>query len=196
MSSEDNPWTVQSSRFVYDNPWIQVNEHKVLDAAGIERIYGIVKFKKIAVGVLPIFADGSVALVGQYRLPLQQYSWEMPEGGSEPGEEVLETARRELQEESGITAESIVEILRMHLSNSVTDEYAIMHLATGLSEGAPDPDEDECLAHRRVHFQEVLADVISGQITDSLTVAAVLRVHHMAITGELDAELSDAILNR
>lgn len=194
MSNGGNPWTLRATKRIYDNPWIRVDEHDVLDAGGNQRCYGIVRFKKIAVGVLPLFEDGSVGLVGQYRLPLEAYSWEMPEGGSEAGEDVLATARRELQEESGLEASAITEILRMHLSNSVTDEYAVIYLATGLTQGAPNPDEDEVLTFRRAAFGDVLAEVLDGRITDSLTVAAILRVHHMAATGGLAPSLAQMIL--
>ena len=194
MQSDDNPWTVRGTALVYDNPWIKLQEHDVLDVTGAPGLYATVSFKKVAVGVLPVFDDGRVALVGQYRFPLSAYSWEMPEGGSEDGEELTVTALRELKEEAGLTAGQLSEILRIHLSNSVTDEYAVLYLATDLSEGQIDPDPDEVLAHARVPFQQVIARVLSGEITDALTVAAVLRVHHMAATGALDDALAAAIL--
>lgn len=193
---ERNPWRARGVREVYDNPWITVREHDVLDASGTPRAYGVVSFKKIAVGVLPVHADGTVTLVGQYRFPLSAYSWEMPEGGSEPGHTAEETAVRELKEESGLVAGTMREILRMHLSNSVSDEAAVIFLATDLTEGAPDPDDDEVLRIARVPFMQLMERALAGEITDSLTVAGALRAHHMAVTGALDSALAAAMLGR
>jgi len=193
--STDNPWTFLATSTAFDNPWLRLEEQEVIDPVGEKRIYGIVRFKKLAVGVLPITDEGKVHLVGQWRVPLGRYSWEMPEGGCEPGEDPLDCARRELEEEAGVRALSLRPIVKMDLSNSVTDEQAICYLATGLSPGVHAPEPVELLRNRVVPFGEVLADVIAGTITDSMTVAAVLRAHHMAVTGEIEAALAKAMLD-
>ncbi|MDX2234331.1 MAG: NUDIX hydrolase [Hyphomonadaceae bacterium] len=192
--SDDNPWRLRGVRAIYDNPWIGLEELDVLNPAGAPHRYGIVRFKKLAVGVLPIDANGDVHLVGQWRVPLGRYSWEMPEGGCEPGEDPAACARRELEEEAGVRAAHIIPILEMDLSNSVTDEAALCFLATGLSPGDAAPEATEVLRNRTAPFLQVLGDVTSGRIRDSLTVAAVLRAYHMAKTGALDPIISKAML--
>jgi 8-oxo-dGTP pyrophosphatase MutT (NUDIX family) len=118
----------------------------------------------------------------------------MPEGGAEPGEPPLDCARRELEEETGLSAGSFQRVLEIDLSNSLTDEQGVIFLATDLTHGAAQPETVEVLRHRRAHFQEVLARVADGRIRDSLTVAAVLRAHHMAVTGQLPPDLAAAML--
>lgn len=191
---EDNPWRILASRTVYDNPWVALVEHDAIDPAGVRKPYGIVRFKKLAVGVLPVTQEGHVHLVGQWRVPLGRYSWEMPEGGCETGEDPAACARRELEEEAGVRAGNLLPILEMDLSNSVTDEAAICFLATGLTAGTPAPEPVEVLRHRTAPFRDVLEDVAAGRIRDALTVAAVLRAYHMAGTGRLDPALARAML--
>jgi 8-oxo-dGTP pyrophosphatase MutT (NUDIX family) len=192
--TETSPWRILASRTVYDNPWISLVEHDAVDPAGVRKPYGIVRFKKLAVGVLPVTEDGRVHLVGQWRVPLARYSWEMPEGGCEPGEDPAACAARELEEEAGIRAATLLPILEMDLSNSVTDEGALIFLATGLSPGAAAPEPVEVLRNRAAPFGEVLADVAAGRIRDSLTVAGVLRTYHMLNMGALDPALTRAMM--
>lgn len=189
-----NPWTVRGERRVFDNPWIAVDERDVVNPAGRPAVYAVVRFKKLAVGVAPIDAEGRVRLVGQWRFPLGRYSWEIPEGGGDPGETPAETARRELVEETGLSAGALREILRMDLSNSVTDEEAVIFLAHDLTPGAAAPEETEILSQRAIPFREALEMAVSGAIRDSLTVAGLLRAHHMAVTGALDPALTKAML--
>lgn len=191
-----NPWTLLDCEERYANPWIRLEHCRVLKPNGAPGVYGIVRFQKLAVGALPVHADGAVTLVGQWRVPLSAYSWEMPEGGAEPGEAPDACAARELEEEAGLVAGHLQEVLRMHLSNSVTDEAAVCYLATDLRPGRAAPDETEVLQQRRVPFMEALAEALDGRITDSLTVATLLRVHHMATTGALPAELARVVLGR
>jgi 8-oxo-dGTP pyrophosphatase MutT (NUDIX family) len=180
---------------VYDNPWISLVEHDAVDPTGARNPYGIVKFKKLAVGVLPITDAGHVHLVGQWRVPLARYSWEMPEGGCEAGEDPADCARRELEEEAGVRAAALLPILEMDLSNSVTDEAALIFLATGLTPGTAAPEPIEVLRNRTAPFGEVLADVTAGRIRDSMTIAGVLRAYHMLKSGALDPALTRAMLS-
>jgi 8-oxo-dGTP pyrophosphatase MutT (NUDIX family) len=193
---DGDPWTVKSVSRAFENDWLVIDTHAVIHPGGAEGTYSVVRPRRFAVGVLPIEPDGGVHLVGQWRFPLGRYSWEIPEGGAEPGEPPLDCARRELEEETGLTAASFVEVLKMDLSNSLTDEQGVIYLATDLAPGRAQPEATEVLRHRRAHFQEVLARVIDGRIRDSLTVAGVLRAHHMAVTGQLPAALAEAMLGR
>jgi 8-oxo-dGTP pyrophosphatase MutT (NUDIX family) len=189
-----DPWTTLSSRVAYSNPWIEVEERQVLTPAGTPGLYGIVRFRKLAIGVLPIEPDGTVWLVGQWRPPLDLYSWEMPEGGGDKDVAPEESARRELKEETGLDAGHLREVLRMHLSNSVCDEAAICYIATQLTQGEAAPEETEQLSIRRTPFRQALQEALEGAITDSLTVATLLRAHHMAVTGGLEPALARAML--
>lgn len=193
MDEAANPWTTLDSAVKYDNPWIRVVEHKVLNAAGGAGIYGTVHYKNLAIGILPIDRDGSTWLVGQYRYPLKAYSWEVPAGGGALGVDPLVSAQRELAEETGLQARHWQQIARLHLSNSIGDEEALCYLAWDLEQGTASPDEDEVLNLRRLPFAEALAMVERGEITDAISVASILRLRLLALEGRLAAELCDAL---
>ena len=168
-----NPWLIVSSRQVYDNPWITVREDRVVRPDGEPGIYGVVHYKNIAVGVLAVEED-QVYLVGQYRYPLERYSWEIPESGCPEGEEPLRAAQRELREETGLEAAHWRRLGEAYLSNSVADEYAVWFLATGLSPGEQRPEGTERLSVRRVSLHEALGLVLNGEITDALSILAIM----------------------
>ncbi|HTX14273.1 MAG TPA: NUDIX hydrolase [Candidatus Baltobacteraceae bacterium] len=193
MSETKNPWKVTSRATVYDNPWIRVDHHEVLNPAGKPGIYGVVRFKHYAIGVVPIDEHGNVILVGQHRFPSGEYSWEIPEGGGPFGGSILESAQRELREECGIAARSWLEVVQMDLSNSVTDERGVAFLAWDLSHGTAEPEEAEQLQVARVPFEQALERVKRGEIRDSLSLAAILKVALMALQGELPEPLRGVI---
>jgi ADP-ribose pyrophosphatase len=172
----DNPWTRWSRRIVYQNAWIVVYHDDVRRPDGQPGIYGVVHYRNRAVGVVAVDDQDRVLLVGQYRYPLDEYSWEIPEGGAAEGEDLLAAAQRELVEETGCTAGRWQELLRAHLSNSVSDEAAFCYLATELHIGTARPEGTEQLLVRWVSFDEVLAMVLDGRITDALSVLGLQRV--------------------
>ena len=176
MESEEtrNPWRKLSSREIYDNPWIRVREDRVVRPDGEQGIYGVVHFKNIAIGILAVEGD-FLYLVGQYRYPLERYSWEIPEGGCPEGEDPLRAAQRELEEETGLRAANWVKMGQAHLSNSVSDEFAVWFLATGLTAGQCRPEGTERLKVRRVPLSEALRMALVGEITDSLSLLAIMR---------------------
>ena len=180
----NNPWTTLEKRVLYDNPWIRVEEHQVLNPRGGAGIYGTVHYKNTAVGVVP-YDDGHVWLVGQFRYVLNCYSWEIPEGGGPAGEDPLDTAKRELLEETGLVASHYEKLLELHLSNSVSDEWGIVYLATGLSQQEASPEETEELHVKKVTVEELFKEVEAGRITDSLTVAAAYKMMLLKATGKL-----------
>lgn len=182
---ERGPWKTLSVEERYSTPWISVSHHEVLDPSGTPGIYGVVHFKNLAVGVIPLDDDLNTWIVGQYRYPIDTYSWEIPEGGGRRDRPALESAKRELREEVGIEAERWTTILEMDLSNSASDEVAILYVAQGLTFFEPEPDHNEELAMRKLPFEELYAMVTSGEVRDSLTVAAVLRVKLMLLDGSL-----------
>ena len=181
----ENPWQVISSQEIYNNAWINLTEHHVINPGGGKGIYGQVHFKNLAIGIIVLDEQDHTWLVGQYRFPLKQYSWEIPAGGCPLDSDPLETAKRELLEETGITASSWTEIQQMHLSNSVSDELAILYLARQLTYGEAEPEESEQLELRKLPFEEAYNMVLKGEITDSLSVAAILKLKIIKGDGHL-----------
>lgn len=177
------PWTRRTRRVAYENPWITVWHDEVTRPDGGAGIYGVVHFANLAVGALAIDDAGRVLLVGQHRYALDRYSWEIPEGGVPAGESPLDGAQRELREETGIEAADWIELCRSHLSNSVSDEEAILFLATDLTHVEATPDGTESLAVRWVSFDEVLAMTLDGRISDAMTILAVHRAAIARLSG-------------
>jgi 8-oxo-dGTP pyrophosphatase MutT (NUDIX family) len=173
-ADESNPWTTLGRRDVYENPWIAVREDRVLRPDGQPGLYGVVHFKNRAIAVLPVDDDGSIWLVGQHRYPVGAYSWEVPEGGGPPDEEPIDTAARELAEETGLIAARLELTRVVHLSNCVSDECGYIFRATGLTRGPSRPEGTERLSVRRAGWADVLHMLREGRITDSLSVVALL----------------------
>jgi ADP-ribose pyrophosphatase len=171
-----NTWITLSSRWVYENPWIRVREDQVLSPNGHPGIYGLVKFRNQAVAIVPLDADGNTWLVGQQRYALDQYSWEVPMGGHPVGEPPLAGAHKELREETGLNATKMTELMRVHLSNSVTDETGIAFVAQQLTQGDTDFDATESLAIKKLPFDEALAMTLDGRITDLFSIAVLQRL--------------------
>ncbi len=178
-----NPWQTLSEREAYANPWIQVSHREVINPSGGAGIYGVVHFKNVAIGIVPLDAEGYTWLVGQYRYTLQRYTWEIPEGGGPLGTDPLASAKRELLEETGITAHCWTPLLELHTSNSVTDEYGVAYIAQELEMGLAQPEETEDLRVRRLPFQEVVEMVLQGDITDALSMIAVLKTQEWLRNG-------------
>lgn len=170
-----NPWTTISKKEVYDNPWIRVEEHQVITPTQKKGIYGKVSFKNLAVGILPLDENGYTWLVGQYRYTLDEYTWEIPMGGGAIGQTALESAKRELKEETGLQANEWTEILKIHTSNSVTDEVGYVFLAKELVQGETAFDDTEDIKVWHLPFQEAYDMVLDGQITDAISMAAIFK---------------------
>ena len=169
-------WKTLTSTIVYDNPWITLREDRVINPGGGENEYGHVHFKKKAVGIVPIDEDGNTWIVGQDRYTLGEYSWEVPMGASDEGEAPLETAHRELQEETGLTAGRMTQLMKVHTSNSITDEVGFVFVAEELEAGETNFDEMEVLEVRKLPVSEAVAMIERGEMTDAISVAAILRV--------------------
>ena len=176
MIKKIGPWRRVSSRVVYENAWIRLFHDDVITPGGTEGIYGRVNFKNHAVGVIPIDDDGNTWLVKQTRYPLDSESWEIPEGGSPKGEDILQTARRELEEECGLVAERWDKLIEIHTSNSVTDEAGTVFVARGLAVGNQQLEVTEDIVLKKLPLQEAINMVLNGEITDSLSVAGLLRL--------------------
>ena len=185
--STHNPWKITGQKLVYENPWISVSEYDVINPSGGNGIYGKVHFKSIAIGIIPLDLALNTWLVGQYRFSLNQYSWEIPEGGGSLDVDPLDSAKRELLEETGLMANQWDVLMQMHLSNSVTDELAIVYLARELEQHSPEPEETEQLIIKKLPFNEAYKMVEEGTITDSITVAAILKIKLLMLNGQISA---------
>ena len=179
MELYENPWQTQSRREVYDNPWIKVHEDQVITPRGGQGIYGWAHFKNKAIGIVPVDEQRNTWLVGQYRYTLDEYSWEIPMGGGPNEQDPLESARRELKEETGLTAEKWQQIMRIHTSNSVTNEEGFIFLAQQLTPGETAFDETEELRIRKLPLADALAMVLDSQITDAISISGIFRVARM-----------------
>ena len=176
FAAMQNPWKKITSKQIYDNPWIQVEEHDVVNPTGGEGIYGKVHFKNFALGIIPLDDQLNTWLVGQYRYVLDEYSWEIPMGGGPLDMDVITSAQRELKEETGLSADRWTEVMRIHTSNSVTDELGLIYMAQELSEGATEFDPTEEIEVKKLPFTEALQMVMDGRITDSLSLSGILKV--------------------
>jgi ADP-ribose pyrophosphatase len=185
MSNETNPWKTLQSQEVYESPWILITKHEVLNPAGNPATYSTITFKNKAIGILPLDEHYNTWIVGQYRYPTNNYSWEIPEGGGHPDVPYQESAARELLEETGIKANTYIEIMRMHLSNSASNEEAIVFVARDLSFHEAEPEETEVLQVKKIPFAKLFDMVDKGEVTDAITIAAVYKTKLLIDSGAL-----------
>ncbi len=180
-SDQSNPWTTLKQRTSFENPYIHITERDVLTPSGDPGYYGIVHFKRHAVGAIPIDALGNTWLVGQYRYPHDSYEWEIPEGGADPGEAILECAKRELLEETGIIAAEWELLQEMQVSNSVTDEISTTYIARELSFTEAEPESTEQLELRKLPLAEAIDMAVEGTIRDAISVAGLLKLRAQGV---------------
>ena len=176
MSEITNPWKTLSSAIKYDNQWISVTEHQVLNPSGTPGIYGVVHFKNKAIAVIPLDEENNTWIVGQYRYTLNSYEWEVPEGGCPEGEDPVKAAIRELEEETGLKADHFKLVMITELSNSVSDEISYTYVAKGLTYIGTSPEETEQLKIRKLPFEELFNMAMNGEIKDALSVASIFKV--------------------
>lgn len=176
MNEKVGGWKTKTSTCVYENPWIKISHEEVITPKGTDGIYGVVHFKNTAIGVVPIDSEGNTWLVRQSRYTLNQFTWEIPEGGCPQGENPLAAAQRELEEEVGLQARAWQELMTLHLSNSVSDELAIIYVARDLFAGVQQLEDTEDIECKKLPLLEAIDMVKRGEITDAISVAALLRV--------------------
>lgn len=181
----ENNWTTKDIKPIYDNPWITVEEHQVINPSGNPGIYGKVHFKNRAIGIIPLDDQHNTWLVGQFRYPLQEYSWEIPMGGGPMSESVLDSAKRELKEETGLSAAEWTDFMRIHTSNSVTDELGYVFLARELEYGETEFEDTEKLDVKKVSLAKCIEMVMNGEITDSISVGALLKLQRLIEQGDI-----------
>ena len=171
-----NPWQKLATRPIYGTPWFSVRRDDVVRPDGNPGTYSVVHSERLAVGVVPLWNDGTVTLVGQWRYPLEEYSWEIPEGGGDLAGDPLEAARMELREEAGIEARSWAYLGRCHTSNCWTDEVGHLYLARDLVQGKPEPGGDEEIAVQRIPAREAIAMALDGRITDAISIVGLFHL--------------------
>lgn len=195
MTPKGPAWQRLTHRPVYENPWITLDEFDAVAPTGTKALYGLVGMKNLALGILPLHSDGTVTLVGQHRFALGTYSWEIPEGGGAKAIDPLVSAQRELREEVGLEAREWHQVLEFDVSNSVTDERGLGFLALDLSPVPVAPDDTELFAMARVPFKEALLVALAGHMRDLISLAMLLRAHHMAVNGEIRRDLAELMLS-
>ena len=177
MDTPENPWKTLSTQPVYNNDWIKVEEHQVINPGGSPGIYGKVCFKNQAVGIIPVDGEGNTWLVGQFRYTLNAWSWEIPMGGSPKKEDRQKTAARELEEETGLIAGELIELLHLHPSNSITDERGYVYLAKDLSQGQQQlEDTEKDIQVMKLPLDEAVQMAVNGEITDAISVAGLFHL--------------------
>ena len=175
----ENPWKRKTTKKIYDNPWITLHEEEVINPKGGDSLYGRVHYKNLAIAIVPLDEDLNTWLVGQWRYTLNEYSWEIPMGGGPIDIDPLISAQRELKEETGLEAKEWDCFLKVHTSNSVTDEVGYCYTAKCLTQGETEFDDTEDLAVKKVPLQEAFEMCMNGKITDSLSLTALLKLGHL-----------------
>ena len=176
LPTTGNPWKPQTSKEIYDNPWLTLHEDKVINPGGGVSLYGKVNFKNLAIGIIPLDQDNNTWLVGQYRYVPDCYSWEIPMGGGDLNTQPLESAKRELKEETGLIANDWQELMKLHTSNSVSDERGLVYIARDLTQGETEFEETEDLLIQKLSLNEAIERVLNGEITDAISVAGLLKL--------------------
>ena len=174
--SQINPWITHSTREIYANAWIALTEHDVTNPGGGKSLYGKVHYKAYALGIIPLDEDQNTWLVGQHRYPLDEYSWEIPMGGGPLDIPRIESAQRELKEETGLIAKKWTQLLRIHTSNSVTDEEGFVFVAEDLVQSTTEFEETEQLEIKKLPLREAVEMAMDGRITDSLSLAGLFKL--------------------
>lgn len=180
-----NPWQIVDTTIAYNNLWIQVIHHNVINPSGGKGIYGKVNFKNKAIGIIAVDNEKNTYLIGQYRFPINVYSWEIPEGGCPKDTNSLDAAKRELLEETGLKATNWLQLGSSYLSNSVSDEFAEYFLATGLTQHEAEPEETEQLVLKKLPLNDVFAMVDSGEITDTVSILALQKLQLLLLQGKV-----------
>ncbi len=178
LPTTSNPWKPQSSKKIFENPWLALHEDEVINPGGGISHYGKINFKNIAIGIIPLDENNNTWLVGQYRYVPDCYSWEIPMGGGALNIDPLTSAKRELKEETGLIAHNWQELMKLHTSNSVTDERGLVYVARDLTQGETEFEETEDLLIQKLPLNEAIERVLSGEITDVISVAGLLKLKY------------------
>ena len=179
LPTTPSSWKLQSSKKIFENPWLTLHEDEVINPGGGLSHYGKINFKNIAIGIIPLDENNNTWLVGQYRYVTDCYSWEIPMGGGAFNLDPLVSAKRELKEETGLIANDWQELMKLHTSNSVTDERGLVYVARELTQGETEFEETEDLIIHKLPLDEAIERVLSGEITDAVSVCGLLKLKHL-----------------
>lgn len=179
----ENPWKLTASRIAYQNNWIRVREDRVIRPDGKPGLYGVVEIRP-SVGVVAINDRDEVVLVGQWRYALNRHSWEIPRGGSYPGEsDMLAAAQRELAEEAGVKAARWQVLGPVDVCNGVSNDVQTLYLATELSATPMNLDPEEDIVVEWQPFAKAVQMAMDGRITEVCSVAGLLMAAQRRIFG-------------
>lgn len=167
-------WQTLRSRTAYENNWIRVREDAVLRPDGSPGVYGVVEVRSPAVFVVPVTAAEEVVLIEVDRYAIGGLSLEVPAGGTD-GDETLAAAGRELREETGLAAESLVDLGPVYSLNGVSDAPGRVVLATGLHPvGGAEQEVEGIAGVRTVAVPDLVGLIAAGEITDNESLGALL----------------------
>ena len=175
-----------SSRTVYRGPVFWVTTDYVIEPGGIKVRRDLIHHSgSVVVLAVDDSATPRVLLERQYRHAAKDYLWELPAGRIDPGENDLEAAKRELIEETGYRAGRWRRILKFYASPGFVAETMAVYLATGLSQGEAEPEDDEIIHKRMLPLPAVVNMILKGTIRDAKTISSVLWLDHEARSGRL-----------
>jgi 8-oxo-dGTP pyrophosphatase MutT (NUDIX family) len=174
MIERRGPWQVLARREVYRNPWLRVREDTVIRPDGTPGIYGVVEPADNA-AVVALDDGGRVALVVEFVYPLERELIQIPSGGIGPGEDPLAAAKRELAEETGLTAARWTSLGSFALSGGISTQRSYLFLAQGLEGGLARLEGTERLTLRLVPLDEALALADRSEIVDSPSLVGLYR---------------------
>lgn len=167
-----------ASKTIYNGKIINVTLDTVICPNGKEASREIVRHPG-GVAVVPVDEKGFVYMVEQYRIPYDEIILEVPAGKLDKGENPDVAAIRELKEETGLSAENMQFMGSFYPTVGFCDENLRMYLATGLSEGEDNPDEDEFVITRKIHIDELIKMIMENKICDGKTIAALFKAREM-----------------
>lgn len=163
-------YKILSSVLEYQNPAMEVYKKKVVYPDNKTKAFWVLHRLNFSI-IIPDFGDGTTLLVGQYRIPVEYYSWEFPMGSVE-GADPISTAKQELKEETGYTAKNWGKIAEYHLAPGHNTQKVAVFVASDLTAGKSQPEPSEFLLLKRVKFSEVKEMIRDGKIKDGPTVTA------------------------
>lgn len=187
-----NPWRTLDTRSIYQTPFLSVREDTVVAPSGRTIRYGVAR-TGLAVGMLPFVDGDTVLLVRQHRYLTGRYTWEMPTGGVDEGEEPVAAAQRELAEEAGCAAGRLIPVSVFQTSKSILEETAHLYLAADLRPRQLEADHTEQIERHELPFSDVVDMTVRGDIVDAMTMVAVLLAARLDAQGRLQAVLAGEV---
>jgi ADP-ribose pyrophosphatase len=175
-----------SEKHIYSGKIINVDSLEVLLPDGKKATRDIITHPGASV-VVPISDNDEVYMVRQFRKPIEQETLEVPAGKLDPGEEPIDCAKRELTEETGLTAKKVKHLISVYSTPGFSNEILHIYAAMDLTEGEAHADEDEFISSERIPVKKLVDMVLNHEITDSKTVIGVLLADKI-VKGEISMD--------